>query len=181
MYSLILHVPFHVLGAAPFLPQGKGALILILGGMATLALALLWSFFGPRPHRGAMLRPTRSRPMIGVAHGGLVTRTVAARGANPTIMDSGAPWVRTVMSTAVHAELGKPALVHSESGRHTIQLSNCRTCRTRRRGNGCEHERGILERAVKTFAPRGRVVELTCNSDPRGTCTFVLLPGVRSA
>lgn len=181
MHSLALFAVFDAVAALPFLPRGKGALILILGGMAALALALLWSFLGPRPHRDRTSRPTRSRPMVGVAHGGLVARAVATRDANQAIMDPGAPWVRTVISTAVHAELGKPKLIQSEPGRHTIHLSNCRTCRTRRRGHGCEQERGILERAVKTFAPRGRVVEVKCSTDPRGSCTFVLLPGVRSA
>jgi hypothetical protein len=32
-----------LLAAAPFLPHGKGALILILGGLAALPLGLLWS------------------------------------------------------------------------------------------------------------------------------------------
>lgn len=179
MYRFILLVSFDVLGAVPFLPRGKGALILILGGLAALVLSLLWSVVAPRSHHRVAPRATGSRPKVRIAPRGLATRAAAARNAEQVHMDPGAFWVRTVMSTAAHAGLGRPALVESEPGRHTILLTDCCTCRNRRRGHGCERERGILERAMKSFAPRGRAVELACNTGRRGSCTFVLLPGVR--
>ena len=91
-----------------------------------------------------------------------------------------APWMGTLMATAVRAGLGQPELVGSEAVRHMLLLEHCRSCRGRRRGSGCEDERGTLEQVLRAFAPQGRVVEMSCNAGRRGACTFEIRTGVRS-
>lgn len=166
-----------VFGAIPFLPRGKGALILIFGGMAVLTFSLLWSSVLHR--RSAAIEPdvqdtTSTRPTRGSLSIRLAETPPPPLGVPP---DTRVAWLRTVMATAARAGLGQAELVQSESLRHVVLLTNCRACRGRRRGSGCEHERRLLEQIMRTFAPQGRVVELTCNAGRRGACTFELRSG----
>ncbi len=168
-----------VFAALPFLPRGKGALILMLGGMLVLTFSLLWSFVTPR-RQGAQGLQTGTRVIPNVLPGEFL-RPPGAPARDRVRFDAGTYWIRSVLSTAARAGLGRPELVQSGPGRHVIRLSNCRSCHERRRGAGCEEERGTLEQVMQTFAPRGRVVELSCSVGTPIACTFELRPGVPAA
>lgn len=175
MLRPVLSILLALLGAFSFLPRGKGALILILGGMVVLTFSLLLSSFVRRRSADDMEGRSGSRKAR-PARNSFATRPVAPA-AGGISSPAPEPWMRAVMATASRAGLGRPELLESEPLRHVVFLADCRACRGRRRGSGCEHERSILERVMRTFAPQGRVVELTCNADRRGGCTFELRPG----
>lgn len=169
-----------VFAALPFLPRGKGALILMLGGMLVLTFSLLWSFITPRRQ---VMQPVRNgtRTVQPVPRGEAFPQTPGAPPRSRVLFDTGTYWIRSVLSTAARAGLGRPELVQSGPDRHVIRLSNCKSCHERRRGPGCELERRTLEQVMQTFAPRGRVVELSCNAGTPISCTFELRPGVPAA
>lgn len=177
MYGLALHHLLLIFGARPFLPHGKGALILILGGMVVLCFSLLWSFLTPARRGPFPARPSSGRVVSGAHPGRALATPPPASPVAVAVAYQGTPWIRAVLATAGRAGLGRAELRLSGPGRHVIVLSNCRSCRGRRRGFGCEHERGMLEHVMRAFAPHGRVVETACNSASTGACTFELRPG----
>lgn len=176
MHGPVFSILSAVFAATPFLPRGKGALILMLGGMLVLTFSLLWSFIVPRRPGVQPLR-SGTRIIPSAARGQTFLKPQASPSKASVFLDAGAYWIRSILSTAARAGLGRPELLHSEPLRHVIRLYNCRSCVERRRGVGCEHERRTLEQVMQAFAPRGRVVELSCNAGNPVSCTFELRPG----
>src|ERR1041385_7247303 len=106
MYVAVSSMFGPVLAVLPFLPRGKGALILILGGMVVLTISLLWSFIVPR-----RLWTPESTPPIPFA-GGDASGASAPSGRSRALQRGPAPdWVRSVISTTIRAGLGRPTLV----------------------------------------------------------------------
>src|SRR5437899_188833 len=93
--------------ALPYLPRGKGALILILGGMVVLTFALFWSFIVPRRH--GTPESTPPRPLIrATAHGPDGSLSPREEGVLRGVKDN---WVRAVIAASIRAGLGRPELV----------------------------------------------------------------------
>lgn len=160
--------------ALPFLPRGKGALILILGGMAVLVVSLLWSSLVPRSAGVRGRASSRAHAFFAPAS------APPSRAPAMTPSQSVPPWIAGVIELANREGLGRAALIMDGEARPVLRLSNCRTCQRRGTALGCEHERVTLERLVRTFMASGRVLEVSCNADRRGTCTFELHTGART-
>lgn len=165
------------LAALPFLPRGKGALILILGGIMILALSLFWSLFRPRRGQATQQGKTQPREQAARLDSSAPGPWADAPARFGAALQFGASWVGALMVTAARAGLGRPELLTSDPLRHVLLLADCRSCRRPRRGSGCEYERDALERVMRAFEPNGRVIELVCNQHRGGACTFELRPG----
>src|SRR5687767_2350383 len=91
-----------VVAALPFLPRGRGALILIFGGMMVLVISLLWSVLVPRK---SSMGPSESEP----------GRRASASGSRPALARTAATtlagirklpaWLAGVMEMASRADL----------------------------------------------------------------------------
>lgn len=105
------------LGAAvlPFLPSGRGALILILGGVAMLPLSLLWSRLASPPWTGGV---ERDAPRLGLGPCRVLARTrercVVAVAACPTCSQAGhgpCERERRALQLAIHARAPRARVV----------------------------------------------------------------------
>lgn len=165
---------FAVLGALPFLPRGKGAAILILGGMALLAFSLCWSMLVLRSARSTLRIQARTRN-----HPRQTPRPTAAK--TPSlVMGIRVPWLGTLLATAVRSGLGEPEIIGVEPNRQVLRLDNCRGCRGRQKSSGCERERADLERVIRSLSPNAEVTETACNLGRKGACNFELRTGANA-
>lgn len=169
-----------VLGALPFLPMGKGALILIAGGGVVMAFSLVWSLFSRRADPASIAaHAPRRRPRI------MPRRTVAPANHAPWLVSHSQAlppverWMTSVMSNVARQGLGRPRLVSAEPGHQVLFMVGCRSCSDRRPdATGCDRERAVLEEELRAFAPTGRVVETRCDETrTQGGCTFDLWTG----
>ena len=152
---------WRMLAALPFLPAGKGGLILILGGLSVLATALFWAIF--RDDR-------RSGP------------GAVGRARDPDAWTDG-DWVGMLQGRARQAGVGNVRLLAHGSRGCRILVEGCASCRRGRRGPGrrrCVGVRRWLEAVVRTFARRARVLEVSCNAGGRGACAFEIDLGRRA-
>jgi hypothetical protein len=174
----------HVLAAAPFLPPGEGAQILMLGGLAMLAVAGLAGRFAPVPSsydavpsaaRGQRRRAAGERPPRPAR------RSLAPERAPDHGMTAASPdpdrgmtaWVDGLGARAAELGLGKGRFLQANERQCVFFLSGCKTCRTRRPGtHGCEATRRSIERLVLKDAPRAKVKETACGAISHGACTF---------
>lgn len=158
MWTLQLLRPW-MLAALPFLPAGKGGLILILGGLSVLATALFWSMMqgDRRVGPGAVDRVRR-----------------------PDSWTDG-DWATLLQGRAKRADLGAIRLLAHGSRGCRILVQDCASCRTgwvpRR---GCVEVRRWLESVVRVFARRARVVEVSCNAGGHHACAFEIDLGRRA-
>jgi hypothetical protein len=138
-----------VLQVLPFLPPGRGALILILGGLLVLPVSLLMSRVGSRS--GQAVAPLAFIP---------VAAPPAAR-----------PWAGTGIERAIRQAVGGTQLLSAAPGHYVVQLNRCDSCI--RRVPGCGHERDAIERAVAPYLAAARVSERLCAQERRrAACTF---------
>lgn len=176
-----------VLSVLPFLPPGRGALILILGGLIVLPFSLLMSRVGAA-------RATS-------AHGGgsqsILTPYYAASGPQQSMamrerQDAHAvsdrqgwqpvafhespqpqarPWQGTAMERALRIAVGATQLVAATPGHYVVRLGRCDSCA--RRLAGCGRERGAIELAMTPYLRQVRVTETLCSQrQRRASCTF---------
>ena len=162
-----------VMGALPFLPRGKGAAILIMGGMALLAFSLCWSMLVLRTARSTLRSQARARGSPRQAPSPPAGHTPGP------VMGIRVPWLGTVLATAVRSGIGEPQITRLETNRQVLRLDNCRACRGRRGAPGCERERAALERVLCAMSPHAEVTEIACNTDRKGACTFELWTGAQ--
>lgn len=161
--------------ALPFLPRGKGATILLLGGLAVLCSSLLWSLARPR-----------GRPSAG-SSGRWGNAGLAAIRSLPSPTRLGSPsgdakqqprWLRAVMSDASRQGMAGIRLVQAGRNHAVLRPLACASCRLGSRPmHGCERERSILDRLLAAHARGGRVVEVACSATGRTPCSFELRAG----
>lgn len=147
-----------VLQALPFLPAGRGALILILGGLVVLPLSLLLSGPGKTavvPANGRP-RPAHASPARASAPAG---RPQGARG-----------WVGTGLERALRQAVGWTELLEAAPGHYVVRLGRCGSCAAR--APACETERSALEGAVGPYLRGARVAESACVQWGGRGCTF---------
>ncbi len=165
------------LAAVPFLPNGKGALILILGGLAMLAFSLFIARLssGPVPPSTFGLvaqRRSNVAPVVFRAITGPKTDEQNV-GTATEISPPGAEWVAGLEASVERLRLGRGRILRTDSDRCLFFLADCKTCRNRRAGeHGCDRERKLIEGAVRRVASRARVTEMSCDSSGQGACTF---------
>ncbi|MCA1811723.1 MAG: hypothetical protein LC623_06895 [Halobacteriales archaeon] len=181
-----------VLGVLPFLPPGRGALILMLGGLVVLPVSLLMSRMGARPvkaqPRHAPLEfvavPAAPPPVQAAqwqpveapaqpAHAAPVAQ--AAQALHPRVAHHAAqaarPWGGTGLERALRQAVGGTHLLLAEPGRYVVRLGRCDSCA--RHLHACEAERAALQQAVAAYLRDPHVAEVACGRlDRRTTCTF---------
>jgi hypothetical protein len=170
-----------VLEALPFLPAGRGALILILGGLLVLPIALLFSRGGPRPRPEMAFVPmARPHPPARPAQQAPPTYpaqpTHLAQPAQPVqpapqpAVPQGRGWAGTGLERALRQAVGWTELVAAEPGRYLVRLGHCGSCA--RGAPACVEERGALERAVQPYLRHAQVAEQACAQAGGRACTF---------
>jgi hypothetical protein len=138
-----------------FLPTGKGALILLVGGMLIVGASLMWrSWSRPAP------RPTRRTPVVGrpVSQGPAAVSLAARLGTLTT--DPGGPMERI-------EPYGSRSLV--------ITLRACRPLRASGALH-CERERTTLQAQLHSLQLSAHVRELGCADFGEPQCRFVVEP-----
>lgn len=193
--ALIWQMP----AAMPFLPRGKGALILIQGGLVVLGFSLLWSLLTPRgapvvqgggatPRRAVIVQPpTRpvqflerpTQPILKQFQKQTWTEVPARAPAfvpvpNPTpVQQTSANWVGSVLEKAMRPRVGRTRLLSANPQWFILTVNACRSCRERSKGpSGCAVERAHIEECIRPTAPKAVVTEVSCNLLGHGACTF---------
>lgn len=160
-------------GAVPFLPAGKGALILVLGGFVMLGLALLAALFAPRPT--SLPVPLRRNLIRQTAPVSFMSATPPAQPQGLVRAGANAPngWAWAFERAAEQLPMGQGHVVDADGARCVYVLDRCASCVRHTRGrHGCERERNALQRAIQRLEPRALVSETACDVNGRATCTF---------
>lgn len=150
------------------LPPEEGALILVLGGSAVLALSL-----GVALVRGGSRLQHRGPPTPAV---GPRPQRPPDTAEEPTPIPSRMDRHELMLKTAARAGVGTPQLVTTNPGPHGLLLVNCLGCRTAEGETPCSWKRASLEQALRQFDPHGRVVHVSCRPEPRA-CIFEIQTG----
>jgi hypothetical protein len=178
------------LAELPFLPPGRGALILILGGLMVLPVSLLLSRPGARPAQAGEGRsflsvpPASRSPASPYASFADLSTSATADPSSATEewpipwqpVDSpgpgGRPWAGTGLERAIRKAVGWTQLLSVEPGHYVVRLGRCDSCL--RHTPGCERERAALEGAVRPYLLEARVAERSCAQRDRRAqpCTF---------
>lgn len=162
-------LPFQLgIAALPFLPRGKGATILILGGILVLGLAFLLTLFSPGRANGS--RASRS------AHNGAATALavpIVVRGPSAALNDKRLGWSGPLIRGVAHAGVQGMTILAVEPERVVVRLDRCRTCeRQSSRRLQCEPERRLFVRMGRATGQHVEVAELLCRQQGQGTCVF---------
>lgn len=148
------------LAAPPFLPPGRGGLILIMGGLAMLAVALFSLSVSPRSYPGFVHTPRA------------VFATAMSASSRTSASQPAVQWPQYVQNAAVSEGLGQPLVLAVQGTRCTLLIEHCRSCRRRKRH--CTRERRALQRAARRLSRHAEVREVSCNIDRRHACAFEL-------
>lgn len=170
MWAAHLIALVDVIDPRQILPPRKGAMILVLGGTAVLAVSLVFALV-----RGGSRLQHRSDPTPSV--GPRPKRL--PRGSNG---DGEPPRSRldehqVLLKTAARAGTGTPQLVTANPGPNALLLVGCLRCRGSGDEEGCEWKRSSLEQALRQFHERGRVEKVSCRPDEREPCIFEIQTG----
>lgn len=191
-----------ILASAPFLPAGKGALILALGGLSMLAITavLSWALSGPpanavpgvtfrahaqrRKPAPARVRavaspkrvPSPTRRSTGRRRKPVFARVMPAP-ATPTatgpLRAPGTDWIQGIERAVDTMRLGRARVTVADAARCVLLLDDCQSCLRSRKGkNGCEKERAAIQRAAQRRTPRASVHEKACEPGRNGMCIF---------
>lgn len=152
------------------LPPQEGALILVLGGAAVLAISLVFALarggsrLQHRTHPTPSVGPRPKRSADGSADTSAPPRTRLAKH-------------RLLIKTAARAGVGTPQVVTGNPGPRDLLLVDCLNCRPSGDESACEWKRSSLEQALRQFDPRGRVVKVSCQPDEPRACIFEIQTG----
>lgn len=149
--------------ALPFLPVGRGALILILGGVSTLSLSLILLLVRPRRIPDGAKQPSGGAGRMA----GLVERTL--RG--PLKVKPGS-WHHALQVRAAAGGIRNLNFQVAEGNHCLVLVEGCVSCRRGR--NGCDRERRTIERAIRVLHRRARVVEVSCRLSNKPQCAFLI-------
>lgn len=193
MIESLLMMASDAVGNTPLDHGQGGPVVLILGGAAMLAVSLFLSLVtqrrNPRPlgirkanhTTSADPRLVSHRPKQRNRRPGHSANTGRSTPPNPHGPSGGhgrrREWLPAVTQAAHNARLGTPVPLMTPSGRHGVQINQCRSCLHNQQNSSCERERRILEQALQSVAPAGEVVEIACTIDRPGICRFEIIPG----
>lgn len=151
------------------LPPEEGALILVLGGTAVLAISLVFALV-----RGGSRLQQRSQPTPTV--GPRPKRPNAEPADPPTKPRSRLTQHEVLLKSAARAGVGTPQLVTDNPGPNALVLVDCLSCRAMEEGS-CEWKRETLEKALRQFDPAGRVYQVSCHPEDPRACIFEIQTG----
>lgn len=147
----------------PFLPPGRGGLILIFGGISMLSCALWFLMVAPAP-----IPDGAKHPSGGV--GRLVGQTQRSMDAVVPVLPGS--WHQSLQFRAAAAGIGQLTFQAVGNRRCVVVIGSCRSCQRRRAA--CEHERRCLERSARCLDRRARVEEICCRVQDRPQCAFLI-------
>ncbi|MHB8632904.1 MAG: hypothetical protein ACYDBQ_02890 [Thermoplasmatota archaeon] len=147
----------------PFLPVGKGALILILGGLLMLAFSFVMGT-GSRT-----VPPSRATPGRPAPRAALLVPP-------PSRPPAATNWVGSALERALRVEVGPTTASAPGSGSLVVVVEDCLSCtsRIRRRGGGCPGEASAIERAVRLTYRKATALEIACRASGAPRCSFEL-------
>lgn len=181
------------MASLPALPLGKGALILIVGGIFAASISLVWTLMMPRetsmrasaqiswPHTQRHAGTARPVPM---RHRQRVSGRAAAqprprappraRGRRGRArFPAGIAWLGQVSMVTEQRGLGEVEPVAVWDDDHCqVRLTECRSCKGGGTTGGCEAERQIIEGEVERYVAHPHVVEVDCQAQDGGSCVF---------
>jgi hypothetical protein len=143
----------------PFLPPGKGGLILILGGLTMLALALL--LLTVRPGR----IPGGSRLASGPVGQTMALDLGAAQA--PALAEP-EPWHRSLCVQASRRGAHRVNLLHTSPDSCIVVVESCSCVRRGR----CSAERRAITTSARQIRRHARVREICCRVGGTARCAF---------
>lgn len=159
------------------LPPEQGAMILVLGGTAVLAISLVVALA-----RGGSRLQHRSQPTPSVGPRPKRTATTPkSSSASPssssrTRVSSPCPQQELLLKTAARAGIGTPQVVTANPGPHCLLLVDCLTCRPSGE-EACDWKEESLEEALHQFEPDGEVTKVSCRPEDPRACIFEIRTG----
>lgn len=160
-------------GDTLFLPPGKGASILIIGGIGMLAFSLAAALRVPQgqPTGSPPASTTFRRPASHAAgRDDLVQFTAAQADQTPELA-----WFQAVQRAASEAGFGSAALLQDGSGRRVVAIHGCHAPGPDGDGSNCNRAREVIQGAVGSKLPNSRVATVRCNARNRRPCVFEIL------
>jgi len=157
----------------PFLPLGKGALILIFGGALMITVSFVW--IGIRPHSRVILEADLE-PRPHVSFTSMVLEPRPPRPIKAPAAD--ASWSASFQERAMTIGLPHMEVVTAGPDRCVMIVRHCPSCeRLGPHEGGCENERARLERVAHVDIPDAFVTEVTCDLMHSGACVFQVRRG----
>lgn len=163
-------------GDTLFLPPGKGASILIIGGIGMLAFSLAAALRVPQGQpTGSPSTSTTFRRHVGRASGRderdeLVEFSAVHAGKAPE-----PAWFQAVQRAASEAGFGSAALLQGSSGRRAVAIPGCHAPGRDGDGSNCNRAREVIQEAVGSELPNSRVATVRCNARNPRPCVFEIL------
>lgn len=169
MISLICQA--RVLAALPALPHGKGASILILGGLLMLTVALVWSMLQP-----TVLPASHDAPGDRRQHRPVAQTAPQPSGAMPHV-DWNAPQathrLEPLLEAARQRGIGRMTVLATWPGRSLVRLDECPSCRRHANpGKECREAARMLREAAQQLGDQVTTEERRCRSRGHGACVF---------
>lgn len=158
-----------------FLPAGRGASILVLGGIAVVLISLTIALaINPLKLTGS--RSSSETDGAGSDADGPGGSFARFSSAHP---DPGpAPaWLDSLREVADKGELGKVVLLSERSGRQAICISPCSGSEARRGAPTCDQAHELIWTAVRAVEPQARVVPVSCKAEGDHACVFEVRTG----
>lgn len=160
-----------------FLPAGRGASILILGGIAMAAISLGIALYLPREElRGSEASGGTDGPGPGAhGEGGSWARFSAAQ-ADETPDPA---WIEGLRDVAAQTDLGEVVLLSEPSGRRAVAIPACSGLDARSGAPTCGTAQELIRTGVRTVEPQGQVVAVSCKAQGGQACVFEIRTGGR--
>lgn len=156
-----------------FLPAGRGASILILGGIAVAAISLTIALYvSPAKPKGSGTATGRSGPAAD-GTGDPWARFSSAH-ADPTPDPA---WLEGVRKVAAQSDLGEVVLLSERSGRQAVALPACSGPAAAHDGPTCDHAGELIRAGVRAVEPGGTVVAVSCAAQGAQACVFEIRTG----
>ncbi len=158
-----------------FLPAGKGASILILGGIAMVVISLSIALYRPAAkHRppGSSWEAARSGTGPNGA-GGSWARFSSAHAA--PVPDPA--WLTGLRKALAKSEVGELVLLSEPSGRRAVALPACSGSEARQGGPTCDRAHELILSGLRAVEPEGRVVAVSCKAEGGQACVFEIRIG----
>lgn len=159
-----------------FLPAGKGASILILGGIAMVVISLsIALYISPRATlKGSPPSTGTGRSGPGADGTGEAWARFSAAHADP--MPDPA-WLEGLRKIVAQSNLGEVVLLSERSGRRAVAIPSCSGPDARQGAPTCHHAGQLIRTGLQAVEPQGRVVPVSCKAQGGQACVFEIRTG----
>lgn len=163
-------------GDGLFLPAGKGASILILGGIAMVVISLSIALYvSPRAtHKGPGRSTESDRAGSGTNGTGEPRPRFSAAHAGPMPEPA---WLERLRETIAQKNLGEVVLLSERSGRRAVAIPACSGPEARQGAPTCDHAHKLIQAELRAVEPQGRVLAVSCKAQGGQACVFEIRTG----